>query len=366
MDQQFVDLIYESAFAPELWPKVLEGLAETVEAKGGVLFLANPAAKMMRWVASPSFQDIFGRFVSEGWTQRDTRLSRILSKHHAGFLTDYDLFEPDELERDECYALFKRPNGLGWGCGMALSLPTGDLLGVGVERSHERGLLERGFIQRLDALRPHLARSAFISARLQLERAEAAAEILAAIGLPALLLSNDAKVVAANRLVEALTGFIQWRARDRAALMDLQADRILRNGISSLEQGREVMALSFATRNTETGQVMVGHLIPIRGGARELFSRCTAILILTPAIAPEAPPVELIQSLFDLTAAEARIARGLAAGDTLDEIAAAGAVSRNTVRSQLRAALAKTGSERQSELVALLGGIMPRFVGPKS
>jgi hypothetical protein len=45
---------------------------------------------------------------------------------------------------------------------------------------------------------------------------------------------------------------------------------------------------------------------------------------------PQAPPVELVQSLFDLTPAEARVARGLAAGKTVEDIASTGGVSRNT------------------------------------
>ena len=51
--------------------------------------------------------------------------------------------------------------------------------------------------------------------------------------------------------------------------------------------------------------------------------------------------MELLRSLFDLTPSEARVARGLAAGDSLDDIAASGSVSRNTVRSQLQQVLEK-------------------------
>ena len=122
---------------------------------------------------------------------------------------------------------------------------------------------------------------------------------------------------------------------------------------------------SFALRARDGGVSWTGHLIPIRGTAHDLFPRCVGVLILTPATLPQAPPVHLIQSLFDLTAAEARVARGLVTGDTLPEIAAAGGVSHETVRSQLRGALAKTGLHRQTELVALLSGLRPwRLTNP--
>jgi DNA-binding CsgD family transcriptional regulator len=51
------------------------------------------------------------------------------------------------------------------------------------------------------------------------------------------------------------------------------------------------------------------------------------------------------------------VARGLATGDSLDDIAAKGSVSRNTVRAQLQQVLEKTGCERQAEVAALLSGV---------
>jgi DNA-binding CsgD family transcriptional regulator len=102
---------------------------------------------------------------------------------------------------------------------------------------------------------------------------------------------------------------------------------------------------------------MVAHVIPIRGNARDLFVQCTGVLVMTPVSLPKAPPIELIQSLFDLTPAEARVARSLVAGETVEEIASASGVSNNTVRSQVRGVLEKTGCRRQAEVVALLGNV---------
>ena len=57
-------------------------------------------------------------------------------------------------------------------------------------------------------------------------------------------------------------------------------------------------------------------------------------------------------------------ARSLTAGKTLDDIAASSGVSRNTVRTQLRGVLEKTGCVRQAEVVALLSGITRAAVSP--
>ncbi|MDO9563419.1 MAG: LuxR C-terminal-related transcriptional regulator, partial [Bradyrhizobium sp.] len=102
---------------------------------------------------------------------------------------------------------------------------------------------------------------------------------------------------------------------------------------------------------------LVVHIIPIRRSAHDIFAGSYALLVVTPVSAPAAPPVELMRSLFDLTASEARVARGLAVGETLEEIAASGGVAISTVRSQLRQVLEKTGCARQAEVVSLLASV---------
>ena len=64
-----------------------------------------------------------------------------------------------------------------------------------------------------------------------------------------------------------------------------------------------------------------------------------------------------MKSLFDLTPAEARIASGIARGDTPEALATDGDVAISTVRSQIRRVLEKTGCSRQADLAALLARI---------
>ena len=75
----------------------------------------------------------------------------------------------------------------------AIPIPTGENVLFLLARRTERGPVERESIQKLDELRPHLARSVLLTARLQLERARIASETLAALGLPALVLDEQGK-----------------------------------------------------------------------------------------------------------------------------------------------------------------------------
>jgi DNA-binding CsgD family transcriptional regulator len=357
MDPQLIDRIYESSFLPDLWPQVLSELAEIAGGRGGVLFVAN-ADGILRWSGSERIREDLDAYVSEGWLSRDLRQARVIGSRHAGFLTDKDLFSETERANDPTIRDYYIARGLGWTAITGVPLSTGDMAILTVEREFADGPVESEAVDLLDSLRPHLARGALISARMQMERAHAATEALSLVGLPALVFDQRGAVLAANSLVETLTELIRWRARDRVSLKDLAADALFHQSVMTIGLETAPPVRSFAVRGDSAEPAFVAHVIPIRRQARDLFALSAGMLILTPVTLPNAPPVELIQSLFDLTPAEARVARSLAAGSTVDEIAAGATVSSNTVRAQVRGILEKTGLHRQVEVVALLGGIV--------
>jgi DNA-binding CsgD family transcriptional regulator len=228
---------------------------------------------------------------------------------------------------------------------------------IALERAYDQGSASPAVLETLNEVHCHLARASFVAARMQLERARAASQVFALLGIPALVFADNGKILAANQLIETLSGFIAWRAKDQIALMDACADALLRDAIAMTDQDDAPSVRSFPLRNKSSA--MIAHVVPIRGSARDVFSRCAAMLMLTPVTRPEAPSVELIRSLFDLTPAEARVARGLAAGQTVKVMAAESGTSTNTVHTHVNAVLAKTGYSRQSDVVALLNGLRP-------
>jgi len=355
MDAELIDRIYECGFVPELWPQVLRDASKISESAGASLFVTNP--DVTAWTASKNSRDITERFIADGWYWRGQLMSRVHQTRHAGFLRDIDLCTVEELEAEPIYRDNWRKIGLGWGAATAFALPTGETLSIVLSRAAAHGPADAATIQRLDLLRPHLARSAVMAARLRLERARAASDALAALGLAALVLDEGGKVMAANALIESSPHLVHWRAGDRVTLKDRRADAMLRDALIRIGPAENGGVRSFPVRDAVTRAQMVGHVVPIRFSARDIFARSAAVFVLMPVAAPNAPPVELVMSLFDLTPAEARVARGLAAGKTVDDLAGDNEVSPNTVRVQVRGVLEKTGCQRQTDVVALLGGI---------
>ena len=355
MSEALVDQVYECALQPDLWPEVLGRLANIAGARGGLLLVASP--QVTNWTASADIHDDVRHFASGDLILRSLRLPRVLGAENGGFLRDLDILSEAELVSDPMYTEFLRPRGLGWAAGFGVALPTGDSFVLSLERAYGRGPVETAAIERLNALRPHLARSAFLAARLHLERAHAASAVLALIGLPAMVLSGNGKVQAANELLPPLDDYFVWGACDCVALRDVTSDRLLRAALACAADASRDAPMTFPVRTVGRGAAMVAHVIPVRGTARDVFAGSASVLVVTPVALPKAPAASLIRSLFDLTPAETRVAQGLAGGISVQAIAAAGRVSIETVRSQVKSVLGKTGCQRQGELVALLGGL---------
>jgi DNA-binding CsgD family transcriptional regulator len=69
------------------------------------------------------------------------------------------------------------------------------------------------------------------------------------------------------------------------------------------------------------------------------------------------PSEARLRALFDLTAAETRLAQHLARGDSVEEAAQALSIKMTTARTQLAAVFAKTDTRRQAKLVAILSRV---------
>jgi DNA-binding CsgD family transcriptional regulator len=356
MDAHLVDRIYECPFVPELWPDVLAQLANIATARSGWLFIVDGekqnfvgSNEMVRKVVQP--------LITNRMIVPSQRFTRLCVARHPGFLRELDIYTEEELRSDLLYRDVLYPRGLGCAAATTFVLPTQERVLVSLEREIARGPVEPDAIEKLNTLRHHIARSALVAARLQLGRARAASTTLAALGLPALVLDDKGKALAANQLIESLSGIVLWHPRDSIGLADSAADQLLREAIANINSTNGGCARSFPVRDRNASATRVAHVIPVRLSARDIFTRCVAVLTLTPITPPQAPPVELVQSLFDLTPAEARVARSLASGKAVETIAADGGVSVNTIRTHVRGVLEKTGCNRQIDVVALLTAI---------
>src|SRR6185295_14919551 len=180
MDPQLIDLIYESSFVPELWPRVLAELAKIATARVGFLFLSNGDDHQFASSTELGTKAV-APLVASGVIARSERFHRLVAARHSGFLIDSDVYLDEEKDADPFYRDLLYPRGLGFAAATTAPLPTGDRVVVALEREYARGPVEPGAIKRLNVLRPHIARSALMAERPKLERAQDASEALAPV-----------------------------------------------------------------------------------------------------------------------------------------------------------------------------------------
>lgn len=350
---EFEQEVYEAALVPELWPRVLTDLGTISNSAGAGLLCINERG--IHFTSSPVLQPVIERFVAEGWDSRNSRRGNVMAKGLVGlprFVNEDDYLSPGEAERDPMINELFRPAGFGWAAGFIQELPHGDLVILNLEQYYERGPIRGAALERLDGIYPHLARAAVIAARADLARVKTAIDTLTAFGLPAAAVTPTLKVVLANDAFATATHVWTTRGGERIALHDRVADGMLASAIGHLDE--PAAPRSIPVRTVAGGPVTaVLQVAPIRRTAHDIFGSTTAIVVLSEPRQGMLNPT-LIHSLFDLTPAELAVARGLAAGKTVKEIAIASGRSPSTVRNQLKSVMAKTGSSRQVDLVLLM------------
>ena len=340
---RLIEAIYEAAVLPEQWPAVLGEIADLNGFAGGVLTAAPPVkqellplvAQKIRWIASPAIEPVIARYFDEGWYARCNWSRRGLKQASPCFVMDTELFSAEEADAEPSYQFFRR-NGIGGSATLFMRVPPSETFVFSFDRWLKDGPVTPDMVARIEPLRPHLARAALISSRLGLERAHAAAQALAILGLPAAVLCPKHRILAANGLMQQLMpSRVEERAGGRMHLADRRADglltRALTNALATSDRAQDpeqVFSIPVASRPGMPALVV--HIVPIRRRARDIFASAASIVLLTPVCARELPSASVIQGLFDLTAAETRVAQMIANGETVET------ASRRTRRSATR------------------------------
>jgi DNA-binding CsgD family transcriptional regulator len=351
-----VDRIYQAALFPDDWPAVLHNLAQLVHAAGTSLVTRRSDA-WIGWRISPGMAVLGdGYFTSEA-AARSRTTAALLEANRAGFVAEHEVMGEEEFLNDPLMVEWGTPAGLHRAAATAILVPGGDLAVFHLQRKIGQPRFGPADLARLDALRPHLARASMLAARWRLERLRAAAQALELLGIPAAILDSAARVLTANTAIEAMDTHFQWLARDRLTLRDEAAAAMLNSACQRGSSSEGSTGKSFAAKGSPQATPIVVHVTPIGGRGRELFGGGLLLLAVSRTDTAAPPDVSVIQGLFDLTAAEARVAAGLLEGASIQDLSRRHRVSTETIRTQVKSLLAKSGVRRQGEFIAKLRAV---------
>ena len=136
---------------------------------------------------------------------------------------------------------------------------------------------------------------------------------------------------------------------------DRELQDALKEAVAAATAGEASPATRGVSISRSSGQRNLGLVIqPIARPQGAIGSSAVVAVYIRDPEATTEVENDLVRQLFDLTPAEASLARRLAAGLSLEDAASSLAISRNTARAHLRSIFSKSGITRQTELVRLM------------
>lgn len=257
----------------------------------------------------------------------------------------------DSFLRTEYYNDFFRPNGQETSVGVTvrqddghfflLSLLSGD---GDFDRNRERA---RG----LTRLAPHLRRASDFYRR---QASGGLAERLGEAGGFAVVVVNPAARVAhASQAGEACLDIGKPLGIDAAGRLSF-VDPMTQSVFEHVLRGRQD---DLSVRTVTTGGTEVTFIRVAEDHGSAIFMGGTVAILIAGQENDTAVATQRIAARYGLTPAESRVLQGIVSGSRTADIAARGGVALETVRTQLKAIFAKTGTNRQSALVRLAAGL---------
>ncbi len=368
-----IDQAYEAALVPECWHDFVAGLARALNGKSALLRVLDlDGARQVLSSYHYNLDENLQQSYIDGFVAQDPHLEALRELPSGCMVRNDNLIDLHKYQHTAFYQHYMRPLDNHFIIGGFVERRDRDLHTIlGVHRHSGGEHFSDMELDLVQTLAPHVKRAVRMGRSLGLAhlRASSAEQALEALNIASFLLADNGRVLHVNAAGQRL----------------LQAENVLR------EQAGKLIPVC---RHDQSG--FAGLIEQIGSGASSCRSAALRLrarpgdnthLIATLMPAPMTLPTypgsrpsvavyvadlddlgllrpETLTQLYGLTAAEARLAVGLARGAELSELSSTWRVSRETLRSQLKAVFAKTGVRRQSELVRLLAGAPWKLTHP--
>lgn len=354
--------LYAAPMRPELWDAVLAGLCRAVNLCKAALISHELSKNQHRMFATfgettresiHSYEQHFWQF--DEWTKRFG-----IRVPCGRFALGEEVWPRDLMLKSVFFNEFLKPFDT---CQVACTA-------IGANNTFDAVSLYRGPREEqiederraiLESFLPHLTTALSLRRRLSelesrvsdmesaLDRLSSAVVLLDASAKP-ILLNRAARLIldAGDGLLLSRNGLLSQTPSEHQQLRAI----IAKTAIAGSRTGRMQSGSLLITRSAKRPlHLLVVPLLP--DGAMEARDAVVMVLIQDPDASPRLPS-EVLRELYGLTQAESRLARSLLEGHSLSDVASLNNVSHETVRSQIKSVLHKTGTRSQGQLIRLL------------
>jgi DNA-binding CsgD family transcriptional regulator len=333
----------------------MEQMSAAVGAAGAVLLQSDVRTPDVPRTAS--VEELVQRYFADDWPTRDLRGNRGIPLLARGVpvILDQDFVTSDQMQCDAFYNECLIPEGFQWFAGVGFWAESA-LWILTFQRTSREGPFEAGDKRCLARLAERMTETASLSKAVGRVALSGVTNGLDLVHHPAVALDRLGFVLDTNASAERMFDN-DVRLKDRRLYVrDKRASALFDSLCEKLRVTPDfspIAAPAIVVRRERKRPVII-RTMPIPGAARSPFLGARALLTFLDLEPKPAANVEMLSALFGLTPAEARLAALAATGLSPQQLAKALQVTESTARNQLKAVFAKTGTHRQSELVALI------------
>lgn len=365
--------VYDATLDAGLWPSVVEGIADYVSASFVNLFSQDATRKAAQAFYTYGMKQEFLESYLRQYIHINPMFPAMLFFEVGQILTEGDIMPRSEFVETRFFKEWIRPQGLEYSMASILEKSATSIAGVAVGFGEGRGGIDDDRMRRMTLLIPHLRRAVVIGKVIDLNKVEAAAlaDTLDVIAAGLFLIDATGRIVHANASGLAMLNdaAVVHGTGGKLTANDAAADRALHDIFINAQSGDAAIgargiAVPLTARN---GERYVAHVLPLTAGARKkagVAHSAVAALFLQKATLDLPHPLEAIAAAFKLTPAEMRVLMAIIQIGGVPEVAPVLGISETTVKTHLQRIFAKTGAERQADLVKIVAGYMSPLGSP--
>jgi DNA-binding CsgD family transcriptional regulator len=357
---------YEAIVDDVLWTGIAADISETLNSTSAVLKWhgADDDIRLLEHTDNLRIADDKQSWAMH-WHRQDLWVERSSRFGVSRIVTDHDLVTPAEQQQSGFYQEWLRALDIFHMVGGVFLGGDGALGVLGIHRPERAGAYTDADRHKVSILLPHLQRAFWLGRQFSKAAAQRALADEALSRIDAAVFAVDARcnIVTANARADALlhAGIHISGGRGRLRLADAGLDQRMARQVRScirtaLGRAAPLGAALTIPRTERLPLTMIIAPLPPSGfflSGNAADARPLALVIVRD---PEAPvlAISCLRDLFGFTRMEAVIAADLASGLSLDAVAERRGIGGATVRSHLKRILAKTGTHRQGQAVALI------------
>lgn len=353
-----VDSIYAAAIVPDKWPETLDLLRRLCDAESAAINQQHVADGTGTRIAIGYELDRQPRYF-EGFAARNPLFKGLLREQVGVPHPHQSLVDDAMFKRGPYFNEYCRPNSLYYMAGLVIARTNETAAWLTVNRGPAGAAFDRDQLAGLGRLAAHLRRADEAARQLAEARTARTAweAALDAMRFGVVLLDQRGRVVFANQAARRLDAAREGFSLRREGVSAAGAPDALARAIDCAASGdgagiRAGTHLALPRRTTPLPLSALVLPLP-RDSDWPAYGTPAVLLLLTNPADVAGPDPAWFVNMFGLTRREAELAALLTAGRRLDDAAALLDIGRETARTHLAHILAKTGTERQADLVRL-------------